>query len=229
MLAASAFLYSNTLPFTSFVSYSVSSQNRVQAIFLNRHQHTLNHKNKIAMSSPLDSLPNSPLATTGQLTGDSQYPLNDDSQSVITPLPTSRADQTADMDADLSDNDSVLSDVDEAQFEDFDPANLAIDERPAIAVDEDNVKLLGRHKRKRDPGEGPGDGVSLKKKGKKREKPSKLRKKRDEDDNFSGGEELEGKRIRKKKALIDGSDKREKPKARKATPENEDELDPAER
>ena len=146
------------------------------------------------------------------------------------PQPSTFADPTAELDA-LSDNDSVLSDVDEAQFEDFDPANVAIDERPAIAVDEENVKLLGRHKRKRDLGDGAidGDGTKKKKREGKREKPKKSRKKRDEDDNFSGGEELEGKRARKKKPITEGGEKREKVRPRKATPENEEELDPAER
>ena len=146
------------------------------------------------------------------------------------PQPATFADPIADLDA-LSDNDSVLSDVDEAQFEDFDPANVAIDERPAIAVDEDNVKLLGRHKRKRDLGDGAVDGEGTKKKKRegKREKPKKSRKKRDDDDNFSGGEELEGKRARKKKPITESGEKREKVRPRKATPENEEELDPTER
>ena len=139
---------------------------------------------------------------------------------------------TADIDADLSDNDSILSDVDEAQFEDFDPANVAIDDRPAIAVDEDNVKLLGRHKRKRDGEYGDGEGSKKKKKEGKREKPKKARKKQDgdSDDDFSGGEELEGKRPRKKKAVATGESgaRREKVRPRKATPEDEEVLDPEE-
>lgn len=151
-------------------------------------------------------------------------PLGEDNS----PPPAPVADLTTNMDnADLSDNDSVLSDVDEAQFEDFDPANIAIDERP-IAVDEQNVKLLGRHKRKRD-GEVDGEKPKKKKEG-KREKPKKSRKKRDVDDNFSGGEELEGKRARKSKAFTENGEKPEKPKQRRApTPDNEEELDPAER
>ena len=60
---------------------------------------------------------------------------------------------TKNMGDDLSDDDSDLSDVDEAQFLDFDPKNIAIEDRPAIAVDDFNVNLLGVHKRKRAPGE----------------------------------------------------------------------------
>ena len=135
----------------------------------------------------------------------------------------------ADMD-DISDNESILSDVDEAQFEDFDPNQIAIEERPAIAVDEDNVKLLGRHKRKRD-GEADGEGSKKKKKEGKREKPKKIRKKQDSDDDFSGGQEMEGKRIRKKKPFTESGEKvrKEKPKVRRATPENEEAMDPEER
>ena len=131
---------------------------------------------------------------------------------------------------DVSDNESILSDVDEAQFEDFDPNQIAIEERPAIAVDEDNVKLLGRHKRKRDA-DADGEGAKKKRKEGKREKPKRIRKKQDSDDDFSGGQEIEGKRIRKKKAFTEGGEKirKEKPKARRATPENEEAMDPEER
>lgn len=127
---------------------------------------------------------------------------------------------------DLSDNDSVLSDVDEAQFEDFDPANV-VAKVNIIAVDEDNVKLLGRHKRKRD-----GDDTVVGKKKKKegrREKSKKPRKTRDDDENFSGGEAMEGKRPRKKKAFDEGAQKKERPKMRAASPENEETLTPEER
>jgi transcription factor SPN1 len=131
---------------------------------------------------------------------------------------------------DLSDNDSELSEVDEAAFEEFDPANITIDDRPAIAVDEETVKLLGRHKRKRDTAEGEDGETKKKRKEGKREKPKKSRKKRDEDDTFSGGEELEGKRARKKKAFPeDGAPRREKPRQRQPSPVNEEELDPAEK
>ena len=181
------------------------------------------------MSSPSlsdHSLPPSPLPESGHDPGDPNQPQEDFQD----PPPAPIANPTADMD-DLSDNDSILSDVDEAQFEDFDPSKIAIDERPAIAVDEDNVKLLGRHKRKRDA-EADGEGGKKKKKEGKRERPKKVRKRKDSsDDDFSGGQELEGKRIRKRKSFVEGGEKirKEKPRARKATPENEEELDPEER
>jgi transcription factor SPN1 len=140
--------------------------------------------------------------------------------------PAAATETTAALDIDaFSDDDSALSEVDEAQFEDFDPANIAIEERPAIAVDEETVKLLARHKRKRD-GEVDGEGAKKKRKEGRREK--KPRKKRDEDDNFSGGEELEGKRPRKKKLFAEGGERREKARPRAATPENEEGLSPEE-
>ncbi|KAK3169907.1 hypothetical protein OEA41_009291 [Lepraria neglecta] len=176
------------------------------------------------MSSPSlsdHSLPPSPIPEAKP-----DQPLGDLDELSATPA----EDPGADMD-DLSDNDSILSDVDEAQFEDFDPNQIAIEERPAIAVDEDNVKLLGRHKRKRTEGEVDGEKTK-KNKGAKREKPKKVRKKKDsDDDDFSGGQELEGKRVRKKKAFTEGGEKvrKEKTKPRQAEPEDEEQLDPEER
>ncbi|KAJ5301285.1 hypothetical protein PENANT_c023G07781 [Penicillium antarcticum] len=52
-----------------------------------------------------------------------------------------------------SDDESILSEVDEAQFENFDPENVDVEDRPQLAIDEDNLKLIGRHKRKRAEGE----------------------------------------------------------------------------
>jgi transcription factor SPN1 len=161
-----------------------------------------------------DSRPASPLPEAGNDPGDSGQP--DDRDPPTPPA----ADPTRDMD--LSDDDSVLSDVDEAQFADFDVANIAIEERP-IAVDEDTAKLLTRHKRKRDPEEG--DRPKKKKEG-RREKPKK--KKRDEEDNFSGGEELQGKRKRKSKPVDEEGEKKSRAKPRPVE-EDEEGLDPEER
>lgn len=181
------------------------------------------------MSSPSLSLsptpPLSPLPEAEHDLDGTNQPLED----LRDPPAAPAANPTADMD-DLSDADSILSDVDEAQFEDFDPNQITIEERPAIAVDEDNVKLLGRHKRKRD-GEVDGEGKKKKKEG-RREKVKKVRKRKDsDDDDFSGGQELEGKRIRKKKAFAEGEGRprKEKVKASRASPENEEQMDPEER
>ena len=181
------------------------------------------------MSDMSDSPLASPLPEAGHDPADPNQPDEDFQDPPAAPV----GNPTADMD-DLSDNDSILSDVDEAQFEDFDPANVAIEDRPAIAVDEDNVRLIGRHKRKRDGDTADGEGGKKKKKEGKREKPKKIRKKRsdDSDDDFSGGQEVEGKRKRKPKAVAEGTGgdrRKEKVRAREKTPENEDNLDPEER
>lgn len=182
------------------------------------------------MASPSPPLsptpPLSPLPEAGHDPSDPNQPDEDFHDPPVAPA----ANPTADMD-DLSDAESVLSDIDEAQFEDFDPNQITIEERPAIAVDEDNVKLIGRHKRKRD-GELDGESKKKQKEG-RREKVKKSRRKKDsDDDDFSGGQEMEGKRVRKKKTFVEGGDgrpRKEKPRIRKATPENEEALDPEER
>ena len=147
----------------------------------------------------------------------------------------------ADIDNDLSDADSLLSDVDEAQFEDFDPNQITIEERAPVAVDEDNVKLIGRHKRKRD-GDAmqiDGEGKKKKKEG-KREKVKKSKKRVDDsDDGFSGGEEMQGKRKRKQKAYaVEDGDAggvervrkhKEKPVKRQPEPQDDENMDPEER
>ena len=181
------------------------------------------------MSSTSGSRPATPLPEA-DLDLNGQHNSFEDNEDPLAPLVS---DPTDNVDAEISDNDSILSDVDEAQFEDFDPANVAIEDRPAIAVDEDNVRLLGRYKRKRDGELDEAEGSKKKKKEGRREKPKKSRKNRtDEDeDDFSGGQELEGKRVRKRKSFTGGdvSGRREKLRGRKATPEDEETLTPEER
>ncbi|KAF2491737.1 hypothetical protein BU16DRAFT_492947 [Lophium mytilinum] len=124
-------------------------------------------------------------------------------------------------DPNLSDNDSDLSDVDEAQFDDFDPANIAIEDRPVL--DETNLNLIGVHKRKRTEGEADGDAKKKKKRDNRREKPRKSRKGRSGDDEAASGGEGESRR-RKRREGGGG-------RARAATPpeENEENLSPEER
>ena len=102
----------------------------------------------------------------------------------------------------LSDNDSLLSDVDEDQFQDFDPNAISLEDRERIDIDEDNVKLLGVHKRKRAEGEGGDEAARKKKKERRRDKSSKKerRRRRDGSEPFSGGEEIDGKRRSRKRA-----------------------------
>lgn len=126
--------------------------------------------------------------------------------------------------ADLDGDESELEDLDEGQFEDFDPTALNIPDKP-IPVDADNVGLLGKHKRKRTEEE-ENERKKKKKEG-RREKPKRQRKNRDDDDNFEGGVEVDGKRARKSKAGADG--RPPKPARRARTPEDEESLTPDER
>ncbi|PNS19990.1 hypothetical protein CAC42_7957 [Sphaceloma murrayae] len=116
---------------------------------------------------------------------------------------------------DDDDDSDILSDVDEAQFEDFDANAIAIDERRV--VDASDVAMLGKHKRKRDEGE---EGGKKKRKEGRREKPKKKR--RDSDEGFQYGEPVEGSRRRK------GGDG-ERKKRRTPSPDNDELLTPEER
>lgn len=138
---------------------------------------------------------NSPLPEAGNDPNDPLRPEIDEENSV--PNPTNAApyqdmevtedkeempDQD-DIEAGLSDNESVLSEVlDDAemdeQFGDFDASNIAIEER---AIDEDTVKQIGVHKRKRAAGE----GEEPKKKKKRADKP---RRKKNKDGDEEGGD-----------------------------------------
>lgn len=121
--------------------------------------------------------------------------------------------------AGMSDAESVLSELDDdqldEQFGEFDANNIAIEERPAQAIDEDTVKQIGVHKRKRNVGEGD----EPKKKKKRADKPR--RKKNKEGEEGEGVEETGRKSKRSKK----------EGKVRAASPdaENEENLTPEER
>ena len=129
------------------------------------------------------------------------------------------------------DEESELEELDEEQFEDFDPSALEIPARPT-AVDESNVGLLGVHKRKRTEEEERERKEKRKKKDGKREKSKKSKKKADGDDvdgDFEYGEEIEGKRARKSKVGADGRPAKTVRRAR-SPPEADDEtLTPEER
>lgn len=130
--------------------------------------------------------------------------LNDEFQDPQPPAATGLDD---------SDDESLLSEVDEAQFADFDPAAVQ------VAPDFDTLNKTGKIKKRQrtDGEEGP-----KKKKERTREKVKKNRRRRDSDEGFSGGEEIEGKRARKKGA----EGERKKPVRVEI---NEDDLSPEER
>lgn len=119
-------------------------------------------------------------------------------------------DDDDEVDGGGSDDESILSEVDEAQFEDFDPENVDVDDRPQLAIDEENLKLVGRHKRKRTE-EGDGERAPRRKKEGRREKKSRRMKDLEE-----GGEGEDG----------EGKSRRREKKKRDATPEDEELLDP---
>ncbi|KAE9981914.1 hypothetical protein BLS_006826 [Venturia inaequalis] len=148
------------------------------------------------------SAPNSPMPEAGNDPGDPLAPEIEE-EHVNNP-PAAFPDQDMEVTAenevnnDDHDNDSDdLSDVDEAQFDDFDADALALEEREQIAVDDSNVALLGVHKRKRTEAEIE-EARKKKKKEKKRDRPKKSRRRREGSENFSGGEEVSGKRSRKR-------------------------------
>ena len=102
---------------------------------------------------------------------------------------------------DDSDNESELSEVDEADFDDFDPTSIALQDKPhAVVIDDEIARSLKASKRKRTDGEGkkPKEG-----------KRDKKKKRRDEDED-PGGEELDGKRIRKPKSVRPDGERRDK-------------------
>lgn len=120
-----------------------------------------------------------------------------------------------------NDADSDLDELDESQFDNFDPesAQVNVPDQP-VAVDDSNVAQLGVHKRKRVEGE-DGERKKKKKEG-RREKAKKVRAGGDDEDNFEGGPEIEGSRRKK-----GGAATKRAPRAR--SPENEDNLSPEER
>ena len=128
---------------------------------------------------------------------------------------------TATLDAGLEDSDdeSLLSEVDEAQFADFDATAVQI--APDL---ETLTRTIKASKRKRVEGEEP---KPKKRKAATREKAKKNRRRVDSDDGFSGGEEIEGKRSRKSKPGTDGP--RERRKKTVVEEINDDDLTPEER
>ncbi|KAF1997212.1 hypothetical protein P154DRAFT_525022 [Amniculicola lignicola CBS 123094] len=133
----------------------------------------------------------SPLPSAGHDRADPLRPEIDEENSTPNP-PGTDVDQDAIEEDGLSDNESVLSELDEGQFENFDASNLDIEERPAQMIDDSNLNLIGVHKRKRLDGE----EEAPKKKKKKADKP---RRKKRGDDEVSGGDEGAGRKSTRKK------------------------------
>lgn len=120
--------------------------------------------------------------------------------------------------SDDSDDESLLSEVDEAQFADFDAT--AVQVAPDLETLSKHIKAS---KRKRAEGD-----VPKKKKESRREKPKRSRRRADSDDGFSGGEEMEGKRARNPKD-VHGVSREKKRRGPAQEDINEEHLSPEER
>lgn len=144
--------------------------------------------------------------------------------------PDADADMNTDAAVQNDDNDddmeSDLEELDEQQFEDFDASALNLPDKP-LQVDESNVGLLGVHKRKRTAEEEAERERKKKKKASRREKPKRSKRGEDEDD-FEGGVEMDGKRVRKSKGG-EGRAGKSGGVRRARTPEDESMLTPEER
>lgn len=145
-----------------------------------------------------------------------------------------------DLDMDDSDNekdgdlDSELSEVDEAEFADFDPTTVALNDRPTVDIDEEVARTLKAGKRKRPDKDGEG-GHKKPKEG-KREKPKKKKLRPgvdsgaiddggDEYDSGADGEILEGRRKPKPKSVRIEGDRKERDRAKERRKEEQQQED----
>lgn len=140
---------------------------------------------------------------------DNDDQLNDVSPEFEDPEPAAAASD--------DDDESLLSEVDEAQFADFDPSAVQ------VAPDFDTLNKLGKvSKRQRAEGE---EAPKKRKEGRREKVKKNKRGRADSDDGFSGGEEIEGKRPRKSKTGGDGGERKKAVRVEV----NEDNLTPEER
>ena len=166
---------------------------------------------------------NSPLPEAGNEPEDPLAPELDEENGVNPPLGapdqdmevTEGKEEMPDPDdiqeAGLSDNESVLSDVDEQFLENQDFNDINIEERPAEVIDSENLNRIGVHKRKRAEGEGEQP--------KKKKRADKPRRKKNRDDDIGDGDAASSanKSRSRKKASGDGAG------------ENDENLTPEER
>ncbi|KAG6004020.1 Transcription factor iws1, partial [Claviceps pusilla] len=122
--------------------------------------------------------------------------------------------------ADSDRESDALSEIDENEFEDYDPETANIEDRP-VDIDEDIARTLKASKRKRVAGDAP----------KKPREGRREKKRRDDDDDApmeDGAADTDGKSQRRSRRPADGERRRAtKPDA--PAPENEEELSPEER
>ncbi|KAE8441733.1 hypothetical protein EG329_004519 [Mollisiaceae sp. DMI_Dod_QoI] len=172
-----------------------------------------------------DSDRGSPLPENGHDAGDPNRPVSEERDTPPPPAANPNLDmddEDNDKEDDLSDNESELSEVDEAEFAEFDPTTVALEDRPLVGIDEDIARTLKAGKRKR------ADKDSKPKEG-KREKKKRPRRDDDEDPD---GEVLDGKRVKKSKSSRGDGERKDRDKVRERrekTPENEENMTPEER
>lgn len=170
-----------------------------------------------------DSGRDSPLPEADNDAGDANRAASEQRDSAADPEENVAMDE-ADNDDDLSDNESELSEVDEAEFAEFDPTTVALEDRPTVEIDEDIARSLKAGKRKRTDKDGEG------KKPREAKRDKKKRPRRDDDED-PDGEVLDGKRTKKSKtSRADGDRRKDRATERRApTPENVENLTPEER
>lgn len=121
--------------------------------------------------------------------------------------------------ADSDRESDALSEIDENEFEDYDPETAKIEDRP-VDIDEDIARTLKASKRKRTTGDAP----------KKPREGRREKKRRDDDEDVAmddGAEEADGNSKRRSRRPADG----ERRRATKSdpAPEKEEDLSPEER
>lgn len=121
--------------------------------------------------------------------------------------------------ADSDRESDALSEVDEDQFEDYDPETANIEDRP-VDIDEDVARTLKATKRKRAEGEAP----------KKPREGRRDKKRRDRDDDVEMDDADDGgKKSRRARRAAGDGERRPRPKATSPEPEKEEHLSPEEK
>lgn len=152
---------------------------------------------------------------------DQDSPINATAEDVVDdgPVDDGQEEEVIDeVDAADSDRDSdALSEIDENQFEDYDPETANIQNRP-VDIDEDIARTLKASKRKR------ADGPKKPKEGRREKK----RRDRDDDVQMDEGSDDDGETKQRRRRAAGGE---RAPRAKEPTPEpeNEENLTPEER
>lgn len=122
--------------------------------------------------------------------------------------------------ADSDRESDALSEIDENEFEDYDPETAKIEDRP-VDIDEDIARTLKASKRKRTTGDAP----------KKPREGRREKKRRDDDEDVAmddGAKEADGNSKRRSRRPADG-ERRRATKSDAPAPEKEEDLSPEER